>query len=97
MSRVVREHWDKERRRWVAGSRKIDFLEPRHYVIGTIKPFVSPVDGALVDGRRQLREHNRTHGVVDQRELKGHEFKVSKMSSARDDVTEVFKRSTGKL
>jgi hypothetical protein len=34
-------------------------------------PFISPIDGKLVSGRAQLREHNRRHDVVNWRDCKG--------------------------
>jgi hypothetical protein len=33
--------------------------------------FVSPIDGKLVSGKVQLREHNLRHDVVNWRDLKG--------------------------
>ena len=32
---------------------------------GDIEPFVSPVDGTLIDDRAKLREHNKRHGVTN--------------------------------
>ena len=36
---------------------------------GPIEPFVSPVDGSVISDRRQLREHNKRHGVVNLHEF----------------------------
>jgi len=33
-------------------------------VVGDIEPFVSPVDGSVIQTRRGLRDHNRAHGVA---------------------------------
>jgi hypothetical protein len=35
------------------------------------EPFVSPIDGTLISGRRAYREHCQKHDVVPTRELKG--------------------------
>ena len=32
---------------------------------GPIEPFVSPVDGTVISDRKQLREHNKRHGVTN--------------------------------
>jgi len=32
---------------------------------GDITPFVSPVDGSVISDRKQLREHNKRHNVVN--------------------------------
>lgn len=34
-------------------------------VIRDIEPFVSPIDGSVVSGRRQRRDHMRAHGVIE--------------------------------
>ena len=36
---------------------------------GPIEPFVSPVDGSVISDRKQLREHNRRHNVVQTQEF----------------------------
>jgi hypothetical protein len=36
---------------------------------GDIQSFVSPVDGSVISDRKQLREHNRKHGVVNTAEF----------------------------
>ncbi len=35
------------------------------YVVPDIEPFISPLDGSVVAGRRQRRDHMRAHGVVE--------------------------------
>ena len=37
-------------------------------IIGLTKPFVSPVDGTLIDDLAKLRKHNKRHGVTDARD-----------------------------
>lgn len=41
------------------------------YIIGDIEPYVSPIDGSTITGRRALRDHCKTHGVVLAEDLKG--------------------------
>ena len=40
-----------------------------HAIHGEFEPFVSHVDGTLIDSRKKLREHNRRHGVVSSAEF----------------------------
>jgi hypothetical protein len=40
-------------------------------VRGDLPDFVSPIDGSLVSGRADLRDHCRRHGVVPTTELAG--------------------------
>lgn len=35
-----------------------------------IEPFVSPVDGKVISGRRALREHNKKHNVTNPADFK---------------------------
>lgn len=35
------------------------------FVIGDIKPYKSMVDGSMIQGRRQHREHLRQHGCIE--------------------------------
>lgn len=39
-------------------------------VLPDIEPFVSPVDGKVITGRRALREHNRRHNVTNAADFK---------------------------
>jgi len=36
---------------------------------GDITPFVSPIDGSVISDRKQLREHNKRHNVVNTHEF----------------------------
>lgn len=38
-------------------------------VHGDIESFVSPIDGSVISDRKQLREHNKRHGVVNSAEF----------------------------
>jgi hypothetical protein len=40
-------------------------------IIADTPPFVSPIDGSVVNGRAALRDHCARHGVVPTAELKG--------------------------
>lgn len=39
--------------------------------IPDIEPFVSPIDGTVINSRSQMREHCKVHDVVPTSELKG--------------------------
>lgn len=39
--------------------------EASFYVIGDIEPYQSMVDGSMIMGRRQHREHLRQHGCIE--------------------------------
>ena len=40
-------------------------------ILGDMAPFVSPIDGTVVEGRKAFREHCLKHDVVPTQELKG--------------------------
>ena len=61
---------------------------------GLIEPFVSPVDGSVISDRKQLREHNKRHGVVNQAEFSP-EF-LNKRRKEREDLHS-GKRSTAQI
>jgi len=35
-----------------------------HHIQGEIEPFKSPIDGSLINSRKQLEAHNRRHNVT---------------------------------
>lgn len=39
-------------------------------IMPDIEPFVSPVDGSVITGRKALREHNRRHNVTNAADFK---------------------------
>ena len=41
----------------------------QHALWGDPEPFVSSVDGTLINSRKKLREHNARHGVISHAEL----------------------------
>jgi hypothetical protein len=57
--------------------------EASHAVFGDIESFVSPVDGAVITDRKQLREHNERNGVVSYSEYSP-EF-IEKQKKKRED------------
>ena len=64
---------------WVDGELvwiRPDLQAPEHggvsaAIFGDNARFVSPIDGAVVEGRAAMREHCRRHDVVPNQELKG--------------------------
>ena len=40
----------------------------KSFVQGDLEPFMSPIDGKMIYSRRQLKEHNKKHGVTDMRD-----------------------------
>lgn len=62
---------------WVQDRETGEFILKQHYrraeplgprIQADIDAFISPVDGKPIYSRRQLREHNRRHGVTDMRD-----------------------------
>ncbi len=45
------------------------------FIHGDIAPFVSPVDGTVIGGRRQLRDHNKRNDVVNSQEFSAEFYK----------------------
>lgn len=54
---------------------------PRIHIQGDYPDHVSPIDGAVIGGRAQRRDHMRRHDVIDAREF-GH--KVGSHRRERD-------------
>lgn len=75
---------------------------PRHRVqrlqiIGDIEPFVSPIDGKVVGGRKQKRDHMRAHDVIDTGDEPIYQDKYRKRPQVNErevaqDVKEAFER-----
>lgn len=65
----------------------LDEAAARHpssaYVQGDIETFRSPIDGAVISDRKQLREHCKRHGVVQQSEFDDNHFKRKAAERAR--------------
>lgn len=67
--------------------RKQDYVrtEPTAPVVhGNIKEFISPITREMIHDRKQLRNHNKQHGVTDSRDYSP-EF-MKKAEHARHDV-----------
>ena len=50
----------------------IDDSKPRSagaVIFNDIEPFKSPIDGSIISDRKQLREHNKKHNVVQASEF----------------------------
>lgn len=66
-------------------------------IIGEIESFRSPVTGEVISNRRELKNHNRQHEVVDRREMQGHKFEPPKLPSVAPELARAYKEATGKL
>ena len=58
------------------------------YFIPDIAPYRSPIDGSVVGGRRQHRDHMRAHGVIEVGNEKPVPFKPKPLPSIADSVRE---------
>ena len=78
---------DPETRKFVL---KEDYLRKQNsskgFIQEDIKPFVSPIDGEPIYTRRQLREHNKKHGVTDMRDY-GNDWFSRKAKERSDTIT----------
>lgn len=76
---------------------KEDYESPAQagfYVMGDIQPYQSMIDGSMIMGRRQHREHLRQHGCIEVGNEKITPKKPSMPSreSIRRDLHETFKQ-----
>ena len=92
---MARYVWDKAANTWVP--RGQGFAAPGPSVISDADSFVSPIDGKVIGGRAQAREHMQRHGVVDRREFKGHKYQRAQRPSVTPDVVAAYKQVLGKL
>lgn len=53
-----------------------------HIIQPDITPFVSPVDGSVINSRRDLEEHNRRNNVTNAADFKEHWEKSAKKREA---------------
>lgn len=56
------------------------------YLIPDSQPYVSPLDGSVIGGRRQHRDHMRAHGVIEVGNEKPKPAKYKPMPSVADDI-----------
>lgn len=94
------------RRRYVQDPKTLELIEvtPRRSISGVtimpdIKPFISPITGKEITGRRALREHNKMHNVTNTADFKG-EWEQKAKERARlfsGDTTYDSKRRVGHL
>jgi len=57
--------WDSTQGKLVS---KEDYIQPcakAHLIIGDIQPYQSMVDGSMIEGRSQHREHLKRHGLME--------------------------------
>jgi hypothetical protein len=70
-----------------------------HHVLPDIQPYQSMVDGSMIQGRRQHREHLKEHRVIEVgnevKHLKG--YGDYRPKNVKQDLIREFKRVTGKL
>jgi hypothetical protein len=66
---IVRGSWifDRDQMRLVP---RDEYVNPHsgndaHSILKPLDPFVSPIDGSLIDDRSKLRKHNKEHGVTN--------------------------------
>ena len=58
------------------------------YVVPDISPYVSPIDGKVVGGRRQHRDHMRAHGVIEVGNERPTPFVPKPLPDVRQDIRE---------
>lgn len=56
--------WDDETKKFIPAG-KSSHVPNAPMVFGDVRPYKSMVTGELIDGRRQHREHLKTHNVVE--------------------------------
>lgn len=56
------------------------------HVIPDIEPYLSPIDGKVVSGRRQHRDHMRAHDVIEVGNEKPTKFKPKPITGMADDI-----------
>lgn len=61
--------WSPEKREMVEVKSYVE--NDGHFVFGDTPRFVSPIDGSVIEGRRQYEDHCKRHNVVPTAELKG--------------------------
>ena len=73
------------------------FSAPLGYVKGDFKPFVSPVDGSVINSQNKLKEHNVRNNVVslnegysEEKVLKGDIAPKQEEVTSKDEVVEAL-------
>ena len=56
------------------------------YFIPDITPYRSPIDGSVIGGRRQHRDHMRAHDVIEVGNEKPVPFKPKPLPDVREDI-----------
>ena len=83
-----------EKQRMDAGQIKADV-----HVMPDIEPYKSQVDGSMIMGRRQHREHLKRHGCIEVGNETKHlkPFGQYKPHGVKNDLIRAYKQVTGKL
>lgn len=89
---MARFIWDKRQEDWVP----IETFTSQKVTAGLqlipdVESFVSPVTNEVIGGRRQLREHNRVHDVVDRRDLVGHKFETPRLPPVAPELARAWR------
>ena len=56
----------------------------QHFVRGELTPFVSPIDGTVIDSRAKYEDHCRKHNVIPTQELQGNTREYDRYQADRD-------------
>lgn len=65
-----------------------------HAIHGEISRFVSPIDGSVIDDRKQMREHCERHGVVPAQEFSADHYRQKAEERARFFTGESTRQET---
>jgi hypothetical protein len=69
-----------------------------HHVMADMQPYQSMVDGSMIEGRRQHREHLKSHKLIEVgnevKHLKG--YGDYRPKGVKQDLIREFKRVTGR-
>ena len=98
MARYIRDVLTNEYK-WIDDEPGVKFSKPLEkktrrgpYVVPDIEPFVSPIDGKVVSGRVQKRDHMKRHDVEELGDQKAKPRKFVDMPPAGPVVAEELKR-----
>ena len=98
MPRYIKDVLDGQYK-WIDDEPGVKFSKPLEkptrrgpYVVPDIEPFISPIDGKVVSGRVQKRDHMKRHDVEELGDQKAKPHKFVEMPRAGPDVAEELKR-----
>lgn len=98
MARFIKDVLDGQWK-WIDDETGVKFSKPLEkktrsgpYVVPDIEPFVSPIDGKVVSGRAQKRDHMRRHDVEEIGDERAKPHRFVEMPRAGSDIAEELKR-----